>query len=109
MSITNANEGSLFVNASTASTVQVPEYLMQLFPGMSAQNRDIAVAKYSGLGAPIDQVTLIMGECMCGALIINAVFLFPFLQPFSFALLISCFALSKGKVHSRQVENLTTL
>ncbi|KAK0482568.1 Alpha/Beta hydrolase protein [Armillaria novae-zelandiae] len=62
MSVSNANEGTVFVNSSTASTVQVPEYLMQLFPGMSAQNRDVAVAKYSGLGAPIDQVSLIMGE-----------------------------------------------
>ncbi|KAK0211804.1 Alpha/Beta hydrolase protein [Armillaria fumosa] len=62
LSITNADEGSLFVNASTASTVQVPEYLMQLFPSLSAQNRGVAVAKYSGLGAPIDQVTLIMGD-----------------------------------------------
>ncbi|KAK0441068.1 Alpha/Beta hydrolase protein [Armillaria borealis] len=62
MSITNANEGSLFVNASTASTVQVPEYLTQLFPSLSAQHLDVAVAKYSGLGAPIDQVTAIMGE-----------------------------------------------
>ncbi|SJL12160.1 uncharacterized protein ARMOST_15581 [Armillaria ostoyae] len=62
MSITNADEGSLFVNASTASTVQVPEYLTQLFPSLSAQNRDVAVTKYSGLGAPIDQVTAIMGE-----------------------------------------------
>ncbi|PBK93163.1 alpha/beta-hydrolase [Armillaria gallica] len=62
MSITNANEGSLFVNQSTASTVQIPEYLTQLFPSLSAQNRDVAVEKYSGLGAPIDQVNAIMGE-----------------------------------------------
>ncbi|KAK0239585.1 Alpha/Beta hydrolase protein [Armillaria nabsnona] len=62
MSITNANEGSLFVNQSTASTVQIPEYLTQLFPSLSAQNRNVAVEKYSGLGAPIDQVDAIMGE-----------------------------------------------
>ncbi|KAK0482566.1 Alpha/Beta hydrolase protein [Armillaria novae-zelandiae] len=62
LSVTNANKGTLFVNASTASTVQVPEYLMQLYSSLSVQNRHVAVAKYSGLGAPIDQVTLIMGE-----------------------------------------------
>ncbi|KAK0482570.1 Alpha/Beta hydrolase protein [Armillaria novae-zelandiae] len=62
MSITNANEGGIFVDSSTADTVQVPEYLTQLFPNLSAQNRDIAVTKYSGLGTPIDQVTAIMGE-----------------------------------------------
>ncbi|KAK0211802.1 Alpha/Beta hydrolase protein [Armillaria fumosa] len=62
MSVTNTNEGALFVDASTAGTVQVPEYLTQLFPNLSAQNRDVAVAKYSGLGTPIEQVTAIMGE-----------------------------------------------
>ncbi len=103
MSITNANEGSLFVNQSTASTVQVPEYLTQLFPSLSAQNRNVAVEKYSGLGTPIDQVDLIMGECTCGTFIINAVFLLSFLQPYSFVLLTSCFALSKERGHSRQV------
>ncbi|KAK0211801.1 Alpha/Beta hydrolase protein [Armillaria fumosa] len=62
MSITNANEGAIFVNSSTAGTVQVPEYLTQLFPNLSAQNRNIAVTKYSSLGTPIEQVTAIMGE-----------------------------------------------
>ncbi|PBK93164.1 alpha/beta-hydrolase [Armillaria gallica] len=62
MSVTNADEGAIFVDSSTAGTVQVPEYLMQLFPSLSAQHRDVAVTKYSGLGAPIDQVTAIMGE-----------------------------------------------
>ncbi|KAK0496860.1 Alpha/Beta hydrolase protein [Armillaria luteobubalina] len=62
MSITNANEGAVFVNSSTAGTVQVPEYLTQLFPNLSDQNRDTAVTKYSSLGTPIEQVTAIMGE-----------------------------------------------
>ncbi|SJL12162.1 uncharacterized protein ARMOST_15583 [Armillaria ostoyae] len=62
MSVTNTNEGALFVDASTAGTVQVPQYLTQLFPNLSAQNRDVAVAKYSSLGTPIEQVTAIMGE-----------------------------------------------
>ncbi|KAK0196593.1 Alpha/Beta hydrolase protein [Armillaria mellea] len=62
MSMTNVNEGGIFVDSSTAGTVQVPEYLTQLFPSMSAQNRDIAVAKYSDLGTPIEQVTAIMAE-----------------------------------------------
>ncbi|SJL12164.1 uncharacterized protein ARMOST_15585 [Armillaria ostoyae] len=62
MSVTNTNEGGIFVNSSTAGTVQVPQYLTQLFPNLSAQNRDVAVTKYSGLGTPIEQVTAIMGE-----------------------------------------------
>lgn len=36
--------------------------MTQLFPNLSAQNRDIAVAKYSGLGTPIEQLTAVMGE-----------------------------------------------
>ncbi|KAK0482569.1 Alpha/Beta hydrolase protein [Armillaria novae-zelandiae] len=62
MSVANTNEGALFVDARTAGTVQVPEYLTQIFPNLSAQNRDVAVAKYSSLGTPIEQVTAIMGE-----------------------------------------------
>ncbi|KAK0441071.1 Alpha/Beta hydrolase protein [Armillaria borealis] len=62
MSVTNTNEGGIFVNSSTAGTVQVPQYLTQLFPNLSAQNRDVAVTKYSSLGTPIEQVTAIMGE-----------------------------------------------
>ncbi len=73
MSVTNADEGAIFVDSSTAGTVQVPEYLMQLFPSLSAQHRDVVVTKYSGLGAPIDQVTAIMGECMYGTRTISFV------------------------------------
>ncbi|KAK0463614.1 Alpha/Beta hydrolase protein [Desarmillaria tabescens] len=62
MSVTNSDEGLIFVDTSTAATVQVPEYLTQLFPNLSAQNIDVAVAKYSSLGTPIEQVTAIMGE-----------------------------------------------
>ncbi|KAK0463608.1 Alpha/Beta hydrolase protein [Desarmillaria tabescens] len=66
MSVTNTDEGGPFVDSSTAGTVQVPDYLTQLFPSLSVQNRDIAVAKYSGLGAPIEQVAAIMGESIFG-------------------------------------------
>ncbi|KAK0211203.1 Alpha/Beta hydrolase protein [Desarmillaria ectypa] len=62
MSVTNSNEGGIFVDSSTADTVQVPEYLTQLFSNLGSQHRDVAVTKYSGLGTPIEQVTAIMGE-----------------------------------------------
>ncbi|KAK0463610.1 Alpha/Beta hydrolase protein [Desarmillaria tabescens] len=64
MSVTNTNEGGLFVDSGTAGTVQVPEYLTQLFPNLSDRNLAVAVAKYSGLGTPIEQVTAIMGEAI---------------------------------------------
>ncbi len=63
MSITNSNEGALFVNASTADTVVVSQYLKDLFPLLKNDSVDTAVNLYAGLGTPIEQVTTIMAEC----------------------------------------------
>ncbi|KAK0211189.1 Alpha/Beta hydrolase protein [Desarmillaria ectypa] len=62
MSITNSDEGGIFVDSSNPGTIQVPEYLTQLFPNLSDQNRAVAVAKYSSLGTPIEQAATILGE-----------------------------------------------
>ncbi|KAF8914660.1 alpha beta-hydrolase [Mucidula mucida] len=62
MSITNSNEGALFVNASTADTVVVSQYLKDLFPLLKNDSVDTAVNLYAGLGTPIEQVTTIMAE-----------------------------------------------
>lgn len=59
---TNTFEGSLFVDASTASTVEVPTYVEQLFPKFDSRQSAAAAAQYAGLGSPIDQVIAIMGE-----------------------------------------------
>lgn len=62
LSVTNTFEGASFVDTSTASTVQVPNYVEQLFPKLGAQNAAAAAAVYADVGEHIDQVIGIMGE-----------------------------------------------
>ncbi|KAF8170425.1 Alpha/Beta hydrolase protein [Pholiota molesta] len=61
-SVTNSFEGTIFVNQSTANTVQVPQFLSQLFPTIGSDAIKKATALYAGLGTNIFQVTAIMGE-----------------------------------------------
>ncbi|KAJ7574029.1 Alpha/Beta hydrolase protein [Mycena floridula] len=63
-SVTNSFEGSRFIDPSTADTVQVSDYLAQLFPLFTASDIRAATAQYKGLGGPFDQVTAIMGEAI---------------------------------------------
>ena len=63
MAVTNTFEGTNFVNSSTASTVQIPEYLVNLFPKLGEAEVREGTAQYAKLGSPIDQVVGIMGEC----------------------------------------------
>ncbi|KAF8969096.1 Alpha/Beta hydrolase protein [Flammula alnicola] len=62
LSVTNANEGIAFVNQSTANTVQVPQYIAQLFPNLTPIETEAAAAQYAGLGSNIVQVNAIMSE-----------------------------------------------
>lgn len=52
------------MNQSTADTVQIPQYISQLFPNIGPDAIKIATALYAGLGTNIFQVNAIMGECM---------------------------------------------
>lgn len=61
--MTNTFEGSIFVNLSTASTVQIPEYLVNLFPKLGEADVREGTAQYANLGSSIEQVIGIMGEC----------------------------------------------
>ena len=61
--MTNTFEGINFVNLSTASTVQIPEYLVNLFPKLGEADVGEGTAQYANLGSPIEQVIGIMGEC----------------------------------------------
>jgi hypothetical protein len=63
LSVTNAFEGNIFVNQSTSATVQVADYVSQLFPNFGPQETNAAAAQYAGLGTNIFQVNAIMGEC----------------------------------------------
>ena len=50
------------VDPSTADAIQIPDYLSNLFPKLSEEERTAAAAIYAGLGAPFDQAISIIGE-----------------------------------------------
>ena len=54
MAVTNTFEGTNFVNLSTASTVQIPEYLVNLFPKLGEADVGEGTAQYANLGSPIE-------------------------------------------------------
>ncbi|PPQ80157.1 hypothetical protein CVT25_001450 [Psilocybe cyanescens] len=62
LSVTNAFEGTIFVDQTTADTVQVPNYVTRLFPKFTAQQAQAAAAHYAGLGSNIFQADAIIGE-----------------------------------------------
>ncbi|KAF9479979.1 alpha/beta-hydrolase [Pholiota conissans] len=66
LSVTNTFEGTSFVDQSTANTVQVPDYISQLFPNIGPAAIKTATALYAGLGTNIFQVNAIMGESTHG-------------------------------------------
>jgi hypothetical protein len=63
LSITNTFEGDMFVDQKTSATVQVADYVSQLFPNFNLQEINAAAAQYAGLGTNIFQVNAIMSEC----------------------------------------------
>jgi hypothetical protein len=48
---------------TTAATVQIPNYVANLFPNLGAQDVAAAAQLYQGLGSNIEQANLIVGEC----------------------------------------------
>ncbi|KDR83231.1 hypothetical protein GALMADRAFT_221150 [Galerina marginata CBS 339.88] len=64
LSVTNTFEGTGFVNQSTADTVQVTNYVSQLFPNLGTTDAQTAAAMYAsaGLGSNINQAIGIVGE-----------------------------------------------
>ncbi|KAF8077595.1 Alpha/Beta hydrolase protein [Lyophyllum atratum] len=77
LTVTNTLEGFNFVNQNTASAVQIPAYIGQLFPKFGTQEITRAAALYASLGTSISQAVAIMGE---------AIFICPtyfLLRPFS--------------------------
>ena len=63
LSIVNSHEGDIFVNQTTAATVQIPNYVANFFPNLGAQDITAAAQLYQGLGSNIEQANLIAGEC----------------------------------------------
>lgn len=62
LAVTNTNEGPGFINPQTPATVNVQNYVTKLFPKFRPQDAAAAAAQYHGLGTPLNQITLIMGE-----------------------------------------------
>ena len=63
LSFTNTFEGNMFVDQNTSATVQVADYVSQLFPKFGRQESNAASAQYAGLGPNISQADAILGEC----------------------------------------------
>ena len=63
LSVTNTFEGTTFVDQNISATVQVADYVSQLFPNFGSQEANAAAEQYEGLGTNIFQVNAIMGEC----------------------------------------------
>ena len=53
----------MFVDQNTSATIQVADYVSQLFPKFGRQESNAASAQYAGLGSNTFQVNAIMGEC----------------------------------------------
>ena len=51
------------MDQNTSATVQVADYVSQLFPNFGPQESNAVAAQYAGLGTNIFQVNAIMGEC----------------------------------------------
>ena len=51
------------MDQNTSATVQVADYISQLFPNFGPQETNAAAAQYAGLGTNINQVITIIGEC----------------------------------------------
>jgi len=65
LSVTNTFEGAAFVDQSTAATVQVSNYVAQLFPNFGTAEIANATALYATTGfTPINQVIAIQGEAI---------------------------------------------
>jgi len=60
---TNVNEGDIFIDQATNTTVTTLEYLANLFPQLGSKETEAGTAAYAGLGlSNIQQAELIMGE-----------------------------------------------
>ncbi|KAJ6585113.1 Alpha/Beta hydrolase protein [Mycena capillaripes] len=60
LSVTNVNEGVIFVNQSVQ--YNVAEYVGNLFPLFGAKEKNAAASLYQSFGSPLDQVNRILAE-----------------------------------------------
>jgi hypothetical protein len=57
------NKATFFVDQNTSATIQVADYISQLFFNFGRQETNAAAAQYAGLEKGIFEVNVIMGEC----------------------------------------------
>ncbi|KAJ7456044.1 Alpha/Beta hydrolase protein [Mycena galericulata] len=62
LSVTNAFEGTVFVNQSTAATANATQYALDLFPNFGPVQADTVGKLYAGLGTQLFQESAIHGE-----------------------------------------------
>ncbi|KAF8158914.1 alpha beta-hydrolase [Mycena galopus ATCC 62051] len=62
LSVTNTNEGVIFVNQSME--YDVAQYVRNFFPLLGAEESNAAAAVYASLGSPLDQVNRIVAEAV---------------------------------------------
>ncbi len=62
LSVSNVNEGDIFVDQTTASTVEAANFSHGLFPRLNLAQRSEVARLYAGVGTPIEQANRIMGE-----------------------------------------------
>ncbi|KAJ7188730.1 Alpha/Beta hydrolase protein [Mycena filopes] len=62
LSVTNLNEGFIFVNQS--ASYDVAEYVRVLFPLLGQEKSHTAASLYRSFGSPVAQVTAILGEAI---------------------------------------------
>ncbi|KAJ7775486.1 Alpha/Beta hydrolase protein [Mycena metata] len=62
LSVTNAFEGTSFVDQTKATTANATQYALDLFPKFGTTQADQVGALYAGLGTPIFQTNAVMGE-----------------------------------------------
>ncbi|KAF7424798.1 hypothetical protein PC9H_010109 [Pleurotus ostreatus] len=64
LSVSNVNEGDIFVDQTTASTVETLQFSHDLFPRLTLAQRSKVARLYAGVGTPIEQANRIMGEAI---------------------------------------------
>ncbi|KAF4613472.1 hypothetical protein D9613_008005 [Agrocybe pediades] len=61
-SVTNSFEGAIFIDPTKAATMQVVEYVSQLYPTLSSRDAAVVSTRYSSLGSNATQAALVIGE-----------------------------------------------
>ncbi|KAF9546515.1 hypothetical protein CPC08DRAFT_796740 [Agrocybe pediades] len=64
-SVTNSFEGAIFIDPTKAATMQVVEYVSQLYPTLSSRDAAVVSTRYSSLGSNATQAALTYSDFIC--------------------------------------------